>query len=318
MTEPVAMTPTGASRQTAIVVANAPISYGAFELTVGIDPNVPAAVPLLDEVAEAGYAGIDLGPAGYLGRGDNLRERLQARGLGLAGGYLELPYTDRRKLAEAMADLDDLLDVFDAVPDSVPAPKPTLADAGSPIRRANPGRSATDSSFGWSNSDWRRFADGFARVAEHCRERGYEPTFHHETGTHVEAAWEIEQMLEVTDVGLCLDTGHLLMGGGDPVTAVSDWGERLNHFHLKDAHREVLEKIITDGAPADAIWRRRAFCTLGQGDVAVEDTLGALRDTGYAGWLVVEQDIMPDPADPPGWAAGEQVANRAYLRALGF
>ena len=50
-----------------IVVANAPVSYGAFELTVGIDPNVPDGVHVLDEVAGAGYGGIDLGPVGYLG-----------------------------------------------------------------------------------------------------------------------------------------------------------------------------------------------------------------------------------------------------------
>ena len=77
-----------------ITVANAPCSFGAFELTVGINPNVPDPVELLDQVAATGYAGIDLGPAGYLGLGEELHERLTSRGLGLAGGYLELPYTD--------------------------------------------------------------------------------------------------------------------------------------------------------------------------------------------------------------------------------
>ena len=301
-----------------IVVANAPISYGAFELTVGIDPNVPDAVTLLDQVAEAGYEGIDLGPVGYLGQGEVLQERLGERGFGLAGGYLELPYTDRTQLADAMSSLDELLTVFDAVPDSSPPPRPTLADAGSPRRRANPGRAAKDGKYGWSASEWRRFAEGLARVADRCRERGYEPTFHHETGTHVEAPWEIERMLELSDVGLCLDTGHLLIGDGDPVTAIADWGERINHFHLKDARVEVLQQIVAEGAPADSIWRRRAFCGLGDGDVDVTRTLRALQARGYSGWLVVEQDIMPDPADPPGWAASEQAANRDYLRTLGL
>ena len=62
-----------------IVVASAPVSFGAFELTVGIDPNVPDGVHVLDEVAGAGYGGIDLGPVGYLGVGAELGERLAAR-----------------------------------------------------------------------------------------------------------------------------------------------------------------------------------------------------------------------------------------------
>ena len=66
-----------------ILVANAPVSYGAFELTVGIDPNVPDAATVLDEVAGAGYTGIDLGPAGYFGNRDTLAGALDSRGLTL-------------------------------------------------------------------------------------------------------------------------------------------------------------------------------------------------------------------------------------------
>ena len=89
-TEPGASTP----EPRGLVVANAPVSYGAFEITVGIDPNVPDAIGLLDAVTDAGYAGIDLGPVGYLGTGAELAERLRSRGLGLAGGYLELPFSE--------------------------------------------------------------------------------------------------------------------------------------------------------------------------------------------------------------------------------
>jgi len=121
-----------------VAVANAPVSYGAFELTVGHDPNVPSGVSVLDQVAEAGYAGIDLGPVGYLGEGERLGEALAARGLGLAGAYLELPYTDDAALSQALPDLDATLDTFDAVRPYLtgPAPRPTLADSGSPARRS--------------------------------------------------------------------------------------------------------------------------------------------------------------------------------------
>ena len=226
-----------------ITVANAPCSFGAFELTVGINPNVPDPVALLDQVAGTGYAGIDLGPPGYLGLGDELHERLSSRGLALAGGYLELPYTDHDALREAIdRDLNELLTVFDSVSDIEPRPKPTLADPGSDLRRANPGRSNKDRSFGWSDAEWRLFADGFARVYEYCMNRGYEPTFHNETGSYVEAPWEIEKVLELTDVGFCLDTGHIVVAGGDPVAAVQDWSGRINHLHVKDARQSVLDE----------------------------------------------------------------------------
>ena len=132
------MEPTGAAG--AIAVANAPVSYGAFEVTVGHDPNVPDGLSVLDQVAEAGYAGIDLGPAGYLGPAEVLGERLAERGLGLAGAYLELPYADPDALEATLPDLDTLLDIFDAVRGYLPGPppRPTLADAGTEARRARP------------------------------------------------------------------------------------------------------------------------------------------------------------------------------------
>ncbi len=302
-----------------ITVANAPCSFGAFELTVGINPNVPDPVALLDQVAATGYAGIDLGPPGYLGLGDELHERLSSRGLALAGGYLELPYTDHDALREAIdRDLNELLAVFDSVSDIEPRPKPTLADPGSDLRRANPGRSNKDRSFGWSEAEWRLFADGFARVYDHCMNRGYEPTFHTETGSYVEAPWEIERVLELTDVGLCLDTGHLVVAGGDPVAAVHDWGGRINHLHVKDARQSILDGIAADHGNADEIWRRRAFCALGEGDIPLEAVFDAIRSSGYAGWLVVEQDIFPEASDPSGWAADQQQINRDFLRSLGI
>lgn len=281
-----------------IAVANAPVSYGAFEITVGVDPNVPDPVTLLDSVAQAGYVGIDLGPIGYLGTEDELAARLSDRGLALSGGYIELPLTDREQLDPALVELDVLLGVLAIASLSGPAPKPTLAAAA-------------------SDAGWRAFADGLARAVERCRERGLEPTFHHHAGTYVQTPQEIERLLEVSDVGLCLDTGHLLVGGGEPLAAVRAWAERINHVHLKDARRATIEQIAAEAAPVQEIWRRGAFCALGEGDIEIPAVLDALGQIGYAGWLVVEQDILPDPAEP-GRPAIDQRRNRGYLRALGL
>jgi inosose dehydratase len=83
------------SNNSGIIVANAPVSYGAFEVTIGIDPNVPDGDDILDQVSAAGYAGIDLGPVGYLGTTDDLGGRRAKSGKDLAGAYLAPPDADR-------------------------------------------------------------------------------------------------------------------------------------------------------------------------------------------------------------------------------
>ncbi|MDQ6879653.1 MAG: TIM barrel protein [Candidatus Dormibacteraeota bacterium] len=302
-----------------IVIANAPVSYGAFELTVGIDPNVPDASMVLDEVAAAGYSGIDLGPVGYLGDRGNLARELASRGLTLSGGFFELPFSDPVAMPAALRGLDDLLDVFDAAPPPAGGlkAKPTLADAGSDLRRARPCQSARDHSLGLDAEGWKRFAEGVEMAVARCVQRGYEATLHHETGTYVEAPWEISAALEHTRIGLCLDTGHLLLGGGDPMRALTDWGSRINHVHLKDARQKVVDGIVREAAAVAEIWRRRAFCRLGEGDLQVDAVLENLRGS-YTGWLVVEQDVLPDPDRESGRPAVDQRANRDFLAARGF
>jgi inosose dehydratase len=302
-----------------IVVANAPVSFGAFELTVGIDPNVPDASMVLDEVAGAGYAGIDLGPAGYFGDRDSLAGALDSRALTLCGGFFELPFSDPAAMPAALRGLDELLDLFDAAPPRAGAlkPKPTLADAGSDLRRSRPFQAVRDHNLGFGTEAWKHFADGVDTAVARCRERGYEATLHHEPGTHIEAPWEIAAALEHTSIGLCLDTGHLLLGGGDPLHALREWGSRINHVHLKDARKAVVDEIIREKAPVSEIWRRRAFCRLGEGDLKIDAVLEEL-GRSYTGWLVVEQDVLPDPDRESGRPALDQRANREFLRSRGF
>jgi inosose dehydratase len=302
-----------------IAVASAPVSFGAFEVTVGIDPNVPDALVVLDAVQRAGYAGIDLGPPGYLGTGRELRDRLQARGLQLAGGYIAVPFSEPERMGPAIEELRRLLDIFEGVNGraAVP-PRVTLADAGSEARRRTPGRAHDDPSLMLDRAGWARFAEGVRHASEICRERGFEPTFHHHGASYVETPEEIEQLLERTDVGLCLDTGHLVLGGGDPVRAVEDWAARINHVHIKDVRRAVIDRVIAAEGIMMDLWREGAFCPLGEGDLDVDAVLVSLERHRYAGWLVVEQDMLPRPDEPPDGAARDQLRNREYLRTRGL
>jgi inosose dehydratase len=267
---------------------------------------------VLAAIAEAGYEGTELGPPGYLGREETLRARLEARGLALAGGYIPLRFSQPRRWEDDLAAMARTLDLFDAA-DGAEA-RAVLADAGSPERLANPGRARIKTSLGLDDAGWRRLADGIARAVELARTRGYEPVFHHHTGTFVEAPWEIERMLELTDVGLLLDTGHLALGGGDPVEALALWGARVSHVHVKDVRLEVLERALADRADMTEVWRRGVFCELGTGDVELRAFFAALGKLGYDGWLVVEQDRIPAPGEDPREAAEAQARNRRWLR----
>jgi inosose dehydratase len=294
-----------------IRVANAPCSYGAFEITVGRLPNVPDALDVLRSMHDAGYAGTELGPPGYLGGHDELRGRLEENALELVGGYIPIRFSEPARLDEDLRGLHETLDDFDAA--GAAEARPVFADGGSPERAARPGAAATDHSVGLDDAGWRRFADGVARAADAARSRGYEPTFHHHTATYVEAPWEIERMLELTDLGLLLDTGHLALGGGDPVQGLRDWRERIDHLHVKDYRRSILDGVIADRAGMEEAWRRRVFCELGSGDVDLPAFFSELSASGYSGWLVVEQDLIPAPDEDEREAIEAQARNRRWL-----
>jgi inosose dehydratase len=294
----------------AIRVANAPCSYGAFEITVGVVPDVPDSETVLAAIGAAGYQGTELGPPGYLGDLDSLGTRLEGHALELVGGYIPFRFSEPEHWDEDLEEMSVTLDLFAAGGGS---PKPVLADAGSAERIRFPGRAASDRSIGLDDAGWGRLADGVAKAVELARDRGFEPTFHHHTATYVEAPWEIERVLELTDVGLLLDTGHLALGGGDPTTALRDWGERINHLHVKDVRNDVLAGVIADGADMPEAWRRGVFCELGTGDVDLDSFFTELGRSRYAGWLVVEQDMVPQSPEDAAEAATAQVRNRAWL-----
>ena len=287
-------------------VANAPLSYGAFEMTVGTDFAVPDPERILEAIGAAGYEGTDLGPPGYLGEGDVLAERLAANRLQIVGGFVPLRFSEE----EDVTGLEHTLDLFDAA--GATGARPVLCDAGGPERIANPGRGGEDAALRLDDSRWRKLVFNVERAAEIARDRGYEPVFHHHTSTYVEGVPEIERFLEDTDVELLLDSGHLLVAGGDPVQALGDWGERIGAIHIKDVRLKVLEQVKAERADTLTAWRRGLFCALGQGDVDLDGFCAAL--DGYGGWVVVEQDRVLDDITAFEGAAQEQVANRDWLR----
>jgi inosose dehydratase len=292
------------AQRPAAPVAAAPCSFGVFERNEGRDDPIG----MLDAVGDAGYAGIDLGPPGFLGSGDQLAERLEQRGLVLAGGWAQVNVHD-----VDLAELRSVLACFDAAgggdAGSLPGPRPTLA-AGEP-ERADAGRAPE-----LDADDWSTFTGLLARAVATCRERGYEPVFHPHVGTFVETPEQTSRLLDAVDVPLCLDTGHLVLGGGDVATALEEWGDRITHVHLKDVHLDIARALAERGAPVQAIWAERAFCPLGAGGLDLDAMLRWME--GFDGWVVVEQDALVDDEDGWSQAARDQRSNRAWLGSRGW
>ncbi|GII30369.1 sugar phosphate isomerase/epimerase family protein [Planotetraspora mira] len=283
-------------------VASAPVNFGIYRH----DTDLIGPGELLAGMAEAGYDGVDSGPIGYL-RADDLARA----GLGLAGGWVDLRYGDAAGFDADLAGLRAALEVFASVPVDDPrfAPRPTLACPSNVARFARPGGAAP----GIAAEDWPEFAARVQAAADVCREAGLEPAFHYHLGTDVETAEDVERLLELTDVGICLDTGHLWLAGGDPVAALRAWSGRVTQVHVKDADRAVLAR----GGDLTTAVANGCFPALGRGEVDIAGFADVLREVGYQGWIVIEQDA-PATGQDLGAILADQRANRDLLRSVGL
>jgi inosose dehydratase len=298
-----------------IRVANAPCSWGALEFESAGQP-APAS-QVLDEMAAAGYAGTELGDWGFLPTAPAaLAAELGRRQLALVAAFVPVALARADALDEGITRavrtgrlLADAAGTGALV---------VLADdnASVPNRTARAGRIREKD--GLTPAQWDGFAQRVERVASEVRRRaGLRTVFHHHCAGYVETPEEIDALLSRTDpalLGLCLDTGHLMFAGGDPLTALSQYGERIRHVHFKDCEPAVAARSRVEGWDYHTAVRRGIFCELGRGLVPFAGVLDALRAHGYAGWIVVEQDVLPGLGTPAASAA----RNRTFLRRLGL
>jgi inosose dehydratase len=288
------------------------VSWAVYEAD---RPNPPFAT-VLDQIAAAGYEGTELGPYGYLPTDPAVLAReLSARGLTLGSSFVPLPLEDPSRRARA---IESALAVARLLA-TQGVRELILADDEDPARQKVAGRVPADGRAGWSDAQWgeaARTIDGVARALR--AELRMRVVVHHHTGTFLETPAEIDRLLGATDpegVGLLLDTGHAVYGGADPLDIVRRHGSRIWYVHLKDARADELARVRTTDVTMGEAWRRGVFCPLGEGVVDFPRLVEALRERGYAGWLIVEQDVVPDDSgrlvpDPLESAR----KSRAYLR----
>jgi inosose dehydratase len=266
---------------------------------------------VLDDIARTGYEGCQLG-LGFPD-GDDLRASLRARGLRLAEVYASIPAGVDGPTADALADVRERLRLLRAGGGEVLC----IAFDGSPDRDAYAGRASDPGTPRLSDDGWARTIELLETVAAETRAAGGRIAFHPHAGTYIETPDEIERLagsIDAAALPFCLDVGHHTVGGGDPVAALRQYGERVSHVHLKDVDPEVLAGLRdgTVGGFGAAI-RRRLFTELGAGALDLDAILAVLAERRYAGWLMVEQDSgWPPPAESA--AIGRRVLAVALRR----
>jgi inosose dehydratase len=296
-------------------VANAPCSWGALEFDwVG---SMPPYAIVLDEMSATGYAGTELGGWGFMPTEPTaLRSELDRRHLALTGAFVPVRLTveaDHSAGSEAAVRVARLL--ADTAGESALI---VLSDATAddPKRTSIAGRVRPED--GLSASAWATVARGANAIAADVRAAsGLRTVFHHHCATFVETPQEIDELMTRTDpslLGLCLDTGHCALGGGNPVATLERWQSRVWHVHLKDCDPAIKARAAAEGWDYQQSIRNGVFCELGRGEVDFSAVLLFLRAIGYDGWLVVEQDVIPSLGTPIESAA----RNRDYLRSLGL
>ncbi len=299
-----------------IKLAAAPVSWGVTEVAEGA-ARLPWA-HVMDEIAQAGYAATELGPYGFYPTDPSeLRAALAARGLALTSAFVPLPLHDAAALEPAQ---HEALEIGRLLAD-LGAGYIVLASAGDERRAGLAGRVPADGSAGLSEAQWRAAAAGLKALARRCREVGLRAVFHHHAGTYVETPDELATLCRLTDpqlIGVCLDTGHYVYGGGDPREALATYGERISYVHLKDIDGAKLGQARAAGWSFVEGVEHGVFSALGRGAANIAGCVADLQSRGYRGWAVVEQDILGE-RDADGRTPLEGMsAARTYLRELGL
>jgi inosose dehydratase len=261
---------------------------------------------VLREMRELGLDATELGPPGYLpDEPGALRKLLDGAGLSLVAGFLAVVLHDSDLRASALAEVERAAAM--------------LAASGADeliLAAALPGNSY-DRRGRLAKDGWVALSATLAAADELAAAHGIGLAFHPHAGTAVEREEEVAMLLETTNVALCLDTGHLFLGGADPAQVARDAGARVRHVHMKDVNAELAARVSSGDLAYAAAVRSGLYRPLGQGDLDLKAVFARLQDAGYQGWYVLEQDVAlttePEPSRGPIAAARQSLE---FFRAL--
>ena len=283
-------------------VAGAPISWGVCEVP-GWGYQMEAE-RVLHEAAGLGLTAVEAGPDGFLpGEPDEMASLLSDHGLELVGGFVPVVLHSTETRDSELASVERQAGLFAA------------AGAGLLVIAAATGEEGYEESEGLEDKEWDKLFATLATVEEIGARHGLSVVLHPHYGTEIETPEHVQRFLEGCDTGLCLDTGHSMVGGGDPVALTESAVARIRHVHLKDVDLDLAGRVISGALPYEKAVRDGLYMPLGDGDVDVRRVLDVLNGAGYDGWYVLEQDIML-AADPGYGPAAEVGRSLAYMNGV--
>ena len=300
-----------------LLVGNAPCSWGTLEFEEAKGEQIPFH-RMLDELAETGYTGTELGDWGYMPTDPlKLRAELDSRGLVMLGAFVPVALKNPSAHAPGIANAVKTARLLAAVA-STPAPYLVLADDNGTVPERTRAAGRVTPELGLTTEEWDIFAKGADQLA--CvvfEETGLRTVFHHHCAGYIETPDEIATLLSLTDpnhLGLVFDTGHYCYGANSSgvVAALDRFGDRVWYIHLKDCQPEVARRARAEQWDYFTALRHGVFCELGKGCVDFPAFLRRLKTRGYEGYVLVEQDILPGMGNPKESAR----RSRAYLRSI--
>ena len=287
-----------------IRVATAPMNWNSDDLP-DLRPKIPIE-QVLREMVEAGYEGTEYG-TGLPSAPKELRAMLAPHRLFLASMFCWISLEDRERQG---AEVERGLGIARTLA-AMQVRELILGMRGDARRIALAGRVPPDGSASLTDTQWRILADGVHTLARACEPLGVRLAVHPHAGSYVETRAELETLFSLTDataLGLCVDAGHLVYGGADPVEVVEAFGPRVWYVHIKDVNPAVLALSSQNGLGFLDALRSYIFCGLGKGCVDLRRFVDALRKAQFSGWMVIEQDTSPEPPFETAWR------NRRYLK----
>ncbi|MGW4333893.1 sugar phosphate isomerase/epimerase family protein [Rhodococcus koreensis] len=267
-----------------IRLAGAPISWGVCEVEGWGHQLEPDRV--LTEMRDAGLAATELGPDGFLPSDPcELTDTLARYDLTAVGGFVPVLLHD--------PDHDTVAAIGGAL-DSLVASRSEVI-----VLAAVTGAVGYDSRPELDDSGWKTLLRNLDGLSSAAADRGLRAVIHPHVGTMIENRVEVDRILDGSSIPLCLDTGHLLIGGTDPLDLVSTAPERIAHAHLKDVDATLLGRVRAGELTYTEAVAQGMYTPLGTGDVDIAGVVERLQDQGYDGWYVLEQDTIL-AAEPEG------------------
>lgn len=270
-------------------VASAPISWGICEV-----PGWGAMLPtprVLSEMAGLGLPATELGAPGFLPTDPaDVQAELAHYGMTLLGGFTPVVLHDPAVRADTIRQATATAELFQRAGASKFVTAVVMDPDWSEPRPL-------------SVDEQRHMTEMFAVIDEICAQHGLEQVLHSHVMTLVETADDVNRVLDSCDVHWCLDTGHLAIGGVDPVAFAKESIDRVGHVHLKDVRLDMVPQVMSREVTLMQATQAGLFTPLGQGDVDIAGVVEALESAGYRGWYVIEQDTAITgevPADGEG------------------